>query len=117
MLFDLSSLTPVRVNLDSLVAPIPKEEIDRVIKFMPTDKTAGPDGFNGLFIKKCWNIIKGDFYKLCQDFFDCEINLDSLNESFITLETKINSLESVNDFRPISLLNNSIKLLTNKNSC
>jgi hypothetical protein len=53
MLFDLSSLIPVRVNLDSLVAHILKEKTDRVIKFMPTDKAPGPDGFNGLFMKKC----------------------------------------------------------------
>jgi hypothetical protein len=58
-------MLPVRINLDSLVAPILKDEIDRVIKFMPTDKSPGSDGFNGLFTKKCWDIIKGDFYKLC----------------------------------------------------
>lgn len=91
MLIDLSSLIHIRINLDSLVAPILKDEIDRVIKHMPTDKAPGPDGFNVLFMKKCWDIIKGDFYKLCQDFFDCEINLDSLNESFITLVPKTNN--------------------------
>jgi hypothetical protein len=46
MLFDLPSLLLVRVNLDNLVEPFLKEEIDRVIKFMPTDKALGPDGFN-----------------------------------------------------------------------
>jgi hypothetical protein len=35
-----------------------------------------------------------------------------LNESFITLVPKKNNPETVNDFRPISLLNSSIKLLT-----
>jgi hypothetical protein len=63
-------------------------------------------------MKKCWNIIKGDIYKLCQDFYNCEINLESLNESFIILVPKTNSPESVNDFRAISLLNSNIKLLT-----
>jgi hypothetical protein len=38
---------------------------------VPIDKAPGPDGFNGLFMKKCWDIIKVDFYKVCQDFFDC----------------------------------------------
>jgi hypothetical protein len=53
MLFDLSSLIPVRINLDSLAAPMLKDEIDGVIKQMPSDKAPGPNGFNGLFLKKC----------------------------------------------------------------
>jgi hypothetical protein len=76
------------------------------------DKASGPDGFNGLFLKKCWPVIKEDFYKLCQDFFDGSVNLESINGSFITLIPKINNSETVNDFRPISILNSSIKLLT-----
>jgi hypothetical protein len=48
----------------------------------------------------------------CQDFFDCNINLESINNSYITLVPKVPTLETVNDFRPISLLNCSIKLLT-----
>jgi hypothetical protein len=49
-------------NLEALGAPIHREEIDTIVKRLPSDKAPGPDGFNGLFIKKCWNIIKNDFY-------------------------------------------------------
>ena len=38
--------------------------------------------------------------------------MESINHSFITLVPKVRNLESVNGFRPISLLNCSIKLLT-----
>jgi retron-type reverse transcriptase len=38
--------------------------------------------------------------------------LQSINGSFITLIPKIDNPSRVGDFRPISLLNNSIKLLT-----
>jgi len=69
MLFDLHSLISPSVNLDSLVAPFTKEEIDKIIKQLPIDKAPGPDGFNGLFMKKCWPLIKEDFCALCQDFF------------------------------------------------
>jgi hypothetical protein len=112
MAFDLPALISLTVNLESLAAPILREEIDRVIKLLPPDKATGPDGFNGLFMKRCWDLIKDDFYNLCRDFFNCEVVLDSLNESFITLVPKSNNPEGVNDFRPISLLNSSIKLLT-----
>jgi len=111
MQFDLPALINVNVDLNSLVAPFSREEIDLLIKQIPTDKAPGPDGFNGLFMKKCWQIIKEDFYKLCDAFFELDVNLESINNSFITLVAKINSPETVNDFRPISLLNIDIKLL------
>ena len=111
MQFDLPALINVNVDLNSLVAPFSREEIDLLIKQIPTDKAPGPDGFNGLFMKKCWQIIKEDFYKLCDAFFELDVNLESINNSIITLVAKINSPETVNHFRPISLLNMDIKLL------
>jgi hypothetical protein len=30
------------------------------MKDLPADHALGPDGFNGVFLKKCWNIIKED---------------------------------------------------------
>ena len=66
----------------------------------------------GFSLKKCWPLIKNDFYALCLDFFECKISLESINGSFIILVPKVNNPECVNDFRPISLLNCSIKLLT-----
>jgi hypothetical protein len=94
------------------VAPILQQEIDLIVKMIPTDKAPGPDGFNGLFLWKYWDIIKTDFYQLCQDFFDGNIDVECLNESFITLVPKVNNPEIVNDFRPTSLLNSNVKLLT-----
>ena len=107
MLFDLPSLITANVNL-GLVVPFSKEEINSIVKIMPLDKAPGPDGFNGMFLKKCWPLIKEDFYALCQDFYDCNINLESINNSYITLVPKVPTPETVNDFRPISLLNCSI---------
>jgi hypothetical protein len=52
MLFNLNSLITPRDNLESLGAPIYREEIDTMVKRIPSDKAPGPDGFNGLFIKK-----------------------------------------------------------------
>jgi hypothetical protein len=79
---------------------------------IPSDKAPGPDGFNGLFLKVCWDIIAPDFYKLCSDFWEGKITLECLNNSFITLFPKKLSPETVNDYRPISLLNCVLKVLT-----
>lgn len=79
---------------------------------MPIDKAPGPDGYNGLFMKKCWQIVKEDFYRLCSDFFNNMVNLECINSSYIVLVPKKDSPETVNDFRPISLMNISLKLIT-----
>ena len=112
MIFDLQSLITAVPGLDELVLPFEHEEIDSVVKRMPIDKAPGPDGFNGMFMKRCWQIIKQDFYSLCDEFYNGTVNLESINRSYITLVPKTSNPETVNDFRPISLLNISLKLLT-----
>ena len=51
--FDLSSLIESVEGLDILTKPFEKEEMDKIVKHMPVDKAPGPDGFNGLFFKRC----------------------------------------------------------------
>jgi hypothetical protein len=60
MQFDLACLITGVPGLEELTTPFLKEEIDLVIKEMPADRAPGPDGFNGMFLKKCWSIIKDD---------------------------------------------------------
>jgi hypothetical protein len=79
---------------------------------MPADKSPGPDGFNGQFLKTCWHIIKEDIYRLCFDFYDGTLNSESLNYGHITLIPKILACVSVNDYRPITLPNCYLKIIT-----
>jgi hypothetical protein len=76
------------------------------------NKSPGPDGFNTNFIKKCWHVIAPDFYDLCDKFYHGEVCLRSINGSFIVLIPKMENPQKVGDYRPISLLNNSMKILT-----
>jgi hypothetical protein len=110
--FDLSDLLTVVPGLSELTKPFSKEEMDLVIKYMPADKAPGPDGFNGLFLKKCWHIVAEDFYRVANDFHAGIISLESLNSSFITLVPKTNAPETINDYIPISLTNVCLKFLT-----
>jgi len=100
------------MNWDHLADDFGEEDFLKVIKMIPTDHAPGPDGFNGKFIKKCWAIIKADFLRLFADFFNNLIDLTSINSSYIALIPKKNNPESVDDFRPISLLNYSVKCIT-----
>ncbi|XP_037418890.1 uncharacterized protein LOC119283440 [Triticum dicoccoides] len=112
MKFDLPNIIKRREDLDQLTAPFSRQEIDNAIKEMPADRAPGPDGFMGHFIKSCWHIIKEDFYRLCDQFHEGTLNLESINEGFITLIPKVYSPETVNDFRPITLLNCCLKVIT-----
>jgi retron-type reverse transcriptase len=56
--------------------------------------------------------VKEDFYALCRDFQQGEICLRSINSSYITLVPKVDGAKIVSEFRPISLLNSSLKLIT-----
>jgi hypothetical protein len=83
-----------------------------VVKKLPSDKALGPVGFNIDFYKKYWPLIYTDFYALCEAFFQGNIYLQSLNGSHITLIPKHDSAPRVSDYRPISLLNTFIKVIT-----
>lgn len=47
----------------TLIKPVTTEEIDRALYQIDDNKTPGIDGFNGLFFKKSWHIIKHDVYR------------------------------------------------------
>jgi hypothetical protein len=109
-----SKLSYLNTIYSTWMSPFIKEEIDVVIKHMPANKALSPDGFNGLFLKKCWHIIKEDIYNLCQDFYNGIVDIQPLNNALITLVLKINTSTSGNDFRPISLINCVTKILGSK---
>jgi hypothetical protein len=112
MQFDLDSLLSKVEGLDVLTVPFDKKEMDEVIKKMSTDRSPGPDGFNGLFVKKCWPIIQEDFYRLASDFHKGTLKMENINSSYITLIPKKSGPLGANDFRPISLTNVCLKFLT-----
>jgi hypothetical protein len=95
--------------LDDLVLLFTKKEMNDVIKEMPADR---PDGFNGLFVKRCWPIVQNEFYRLAAEFHEGNLNFQNINGSCITLVPKKPVLEGVNNYRPISLTNICLKFLT-----
>lgn len=112
MKFNLPSIIKRVDGLDGLITPFTHEEIDSVIKEMPADRAPGPDGFNGCFLKRCWHIIREDFYKLCDDFHAGGLDIQSINVGYINFIPKITSPETPNDYRPIALLNCCLKVIT-----
>lgn len=99
-------------DLHTLEEPFSTMEIDAIVRNLPNDKSPGPDGFTNEFLKAAWNTIKGDMYNLCNAFYTSNLSLKSINCSYITLIPKMDDPRTCNDYRPISLLNTSVKLLT-----
>jgi hypothetical protein len=108
----LANLLTSHDGLQWLDSPFTKQEIDNIIKSLSSDKSPGPDGFNTNFVKKCWHVIAQDFYDLCDKFHQGDVCLKSMNGSFIILVPKKDNPQKVGDYMLISLLNNSMKILT-----
>ena len=81
---------------------------------MPSMKAPGPDGFISLFYKKCWNVIKYDLIEASvQAFYNHRTSkLHLLNEANIILLRKKQEASSMADYRPISLINSVVKIIT-----
>ena len=92
--------------------PFTKEEVERVVISLPNNKSPGPYGFSNEFIKGCCPLLAADFMLLYENFHRGEVCLRSINNSHIVLIPKKDGPENVSDYRPISLLNSSIKLIT-----
>jgi hypothetical protein len=88
------------------------EEIDNIVKNLPSGKSPGLNGFNTDFLKRCWGVISHDFYDLCDAFCNNTLHIQSINNSYIVLILKIENPMKVSNFRPISLLNTFVNLIT-----
>jgi hypothetical protein len=111
MIFNLNSLMNTQ-DLSQLDTPFTRQEIDSVIADLSNNKSPGPDGFNNEFIKGCWSLIANDYYNLFETFYEQEICMRSINTSHIALIPKKDGPTVAADYRPISLLNTSFKLIT-----
>jgi mannosylglycoprotein endo-beta-mannosidase len=99
-------------NLTNLGDPFSEEEVRNAINQMPCDKAPGPDGFTGLFFRKCWHTIKGDIMKVVEHFGDLHVqNFWWLNSANIALLPKKEGAEEVSDYRPISLIHAIAKII------
>lgn len=72
----------------------------------------GPDGFGPSFYKAAWATVGQDVMEFLQAFHGSQIQLERLNRSHMVLIPKKPGATEANAFRPISLQNCCIKILT-----
>ncbi|XP_021853939.1 uncharacterized protein [Spinacia oleracea] len=73
---------------ESLKCNFTHSDIKRVLDTIPNDKAPGMDGYNSLFFKTAWPVVKDDMTRAINDFFSTGKMLKEINVTSITLVPK-----------------------------
>lgn len=108
---DLPNITPLQ--LEALNAPISLSEISNTIRNLTPSKAPGPDSFSSKFYKTLQNITEPTLHKVYNAIWSCGTYLPMGNQAIIKLLSKKGKdpLEP-GSYRPISLLNLDVKILS-----
>lgn len=120
---DISNMTEFLENLDipsvtqndreNLEKPLEAQEIESAIKDMQTGKTPGPDGYPVEFYKKFISQLTPLMLNMFNHSFEQSYLPQSLTEALITVLLKPGKNASdCGSYRPISLLNTDVKILS-----
>ncbi|KAJ4426119.1 hypothetical protein ANN_26928 [Periplaneta americana] len=93
-----------------LTQPITSEEIILALKTASSKSAPGPNGIGYNFYKIYWNIIKEQLTKLFNELLHTTGQPMGFNEGIIILIPKLSQAQTIQDYRPITLLNTDCKL-------
>lgn len=79
---------------------------------MGVDKAPGPDGFSIRLFITFWDFTRIEVMNLLHELWLGRTRLNKVNYLLITPVPKNNTSKSVGDFRPIALLNSSLKIIS-----
>jgi hypothetical protein len=109
---ELGDLLP-QLDLSTMDACFTKQEVCDTIKEMSHDRAPGPDGFNGLFYKVAWSIIKLDVINALNALWSLDArSFHLLNDALMILLRKNSAPSRLKDYRSISLMHSFSKLFT-----
>lgn len=89
---------------DFISREVTEQELELALQQSSSDKAPGPDGMNAGALKSLWSLLKG--------FIETGKLPSGMNFSFISLIPKVKLPMMIKDFRPISLINCSLKLFS-----
>ena len=117
MLFRSADIGRLQLNQISLQEarmlelPFSEAEVQATLMDLNGDKAPSPDGFTLAFWQNCWDFAKEEILDMFKEFYEQNLFLKSLNNTFLVLLPKKGGAEDLGDFRPISLLGGLYKLL------
>ena len=97
-----------RINLDS---PITLAELDVAVEQLKVDKSPGVDGIPSEFYKEFWPLFRKQYLAFINETENTGFD-DWKNTSIITLIFKKGETNEIANYRPISLINVDVKILT-----
>ena len=99
-------------ELENINRPITSNEIETVIKNLPTNKSPGPDGFTSEFYQTFREELTLILLKSFQKIAEGETLPNPFHKATITLLPKPeNDITKKENYRPISLMNIDTKIL------
>lgn len=96
---------------ENLTEPFTMEEIKEAVWSCESSKSPGPDGFNFLFIKECWNTVKEEILELMKQFHTNGKIPKAFIASFVALIGKTQNPQRLSEFWPISLIGCMYKII------
>lgn len=99
-------------DLSHLDSDFSMEELKEVIGTLHSEKATGPDGFIGIFYKKCWDIVSKDLLMAINQLHSLKADRwNVLNSTNIALiPKKVGPCDAL-EFRPISLMHRIAQIL------
>ncbi|GJX89545.1 putative RNA-directed DNA polymerase, eukaryota, reverse transcriptase zinc-binding domain protein [Tanacetum coccineum] len=104
-----STLSPTESSF--LDADFTINEIKEAVWSCAGSRAPGPDGLNFNFIKRYWDNLETDFVRSIKHFESTGRFSRGCNSSFFSLIPKINDPISISDYRPISLIGCTYKVI------
>jgi len=107
---NLQSRSLSMIDGGRLIKPFSMDEFKEAMWGCDSFKIPGPDGVNFGFIKEFWIELKDDIMRFVAEFHRNGKLAKGINTTFIVLIPKVDNPQSLNEFRPISLVGSMYKI-------
>lgn len=101
-----------QIMKEDLSADFTAEEVKVAMRSMKGTSSPGPDGLPALFYQTYWHIIGSDVTQLALQILNKGSDPTHVNNTYTSLIPKINKPILPSDFKPISLCNVILKIIT-----